>query len=133
MDDTRVTDEALTARIYLITGKRIMIDEDPAKIYQVSTKRLNEQVRRNLNRFPEDFMFQMNATEWGNLRSQNATSSWGGRRGFSYAFTEHGILMLSSVLKSDRAVLVNIQIMRIFVKLRSALMTQKTCLRRLRD
>ncbi len=125
MDDLRMPDEALTTRIHLIRGKRIMVDEDLARIYQVPTKRLNEQVRRNLMRFPDDFMFQLNSVEWTNLRSQNATSSWGGRRGMPYAFTEHGILMLSSVLKSDRAILVNIQIMRIFVRMRATLMTQK--------
>lgn len=125
MDEIHISDEALTTRIHLVRGKRIMIDEDLARIYQVPTKRLNEQVRRNLVRFPEDFMFQLKPTEWENLRSQNATSSWGGRRLLPYAFTEHGILMLSSVLKSDRAVLVNIQIMRLFVKMRTTLMTQK--------
>jgi hypothetical protein len=85
----------------------------------VETKRLNEQVKRNINRFPEDFMFQLNNEEFNNLKSQFATSSWGGRRNPPYAFTEHGVLMLSSVLNSDKAIKVNIQIMRIFTKVRA--------------
>ena len=90
-----------------------MLDNDLADLYQVETRRLNEQVKRNIDSFPEDFMFQLNEKEWENLKSQNATSSWGGRRKKPYAFTEHGVLMLSSVLNSDRAIQVNIQIMRI--------------------
>jgi hypothetical protein len=95
-----------------------MLDSDLAELYEVETRRINEQVKRNLNRFPEDFMFQLTEIEFENLKSQFATSSWGGRRKLPYAFTEHGILMLSSVLNSEKAINVNIQIMRIFAKVR---------------
>ncbi len=124
-DDLVAPDEALATRIFFVRGKRVMIDEELARLYNVPTRRVNEQVKRNLSRFPEDFMFQLTAGEWRNLKSQIATSSWGGRRKLPFAFTEHGILMLSSVLSSDQAVQVNIRIMRIFVKLRGALLTQK--------
>ncbi len=99
-----------------------MLDRDLAELYGVETKRLKEQVRRNFERFPEDFMFELTKEELKNLRSQFATSSWGGTRYSPMAFTEHGILMLSSVLKSERAIQVNIQIMRTFTKLRQALL-----------
>ncbi len=111
-----------------------MLDNDLAEIYQVSTKRLNEAVKRNADRFPKDFMFQLNEREFNNLRfqfgilnlrSQIATSSYGGRRYLSYAFTEHGVAMLSSVLRSRRAVQMNILIIRAFVKLREMLATNK--------
>ncbi len=108
-----------------------MLDDDLAELYQVETRRLNEQVKRNMDRFPEDFMFQLTEMEWENLKSQNATSSWGGRRKTPYAFTEYGVLMLSSVLNSDRAIQVNIQIMRIYAKLRETLMTNKDILLKL--
>src|SRR5213075_588593 len=108
-----------------------MFDEDLAQLYQVETRRLNEQVKRNSDRFPEDFMFQLTESEWENLKSQNATSSWGGRRKIPFAFTEHGVLMLSSVLSSDRAVQVNIQIMRIYTKLSQMLLTHKDILLKL--
>jgi len=98
-----------------------MLDQDLAELYDVETKRLNEQVKRNHNRFPDDFMFQLNNEEFAVLRSQFATSSWGGRRTNPYAFTEHGVLMLSSVLNSDRAIKVNIRIIRIFSKMREIL------------
>lgn len=105
-----------------------MIDNDLADLYAVPTKRLNEQVKRNAKRFPSDFMFQLTAEEWANLKSQIATSSWGGRRTLPYAFTEHGVLMLSSVLNSDRAILVNVQIMRIYIKFRKWMTTNKDVL-----
>ncbi len=105
-----------------------MLDRDLAELYQVETKRLNEQVRRNNKRFPSDFMFQLNLTETEILKSQNATSSWGGSRKLPYVFTEHGVLMLSSVLNSDRAIQVNIRIMRIFTHFRKML-TDNTELR----
>ena len=95
-----------------------MIDNDLAELYGVETKRINEQVRRNFERFPDDFMLQLTENEQENLKSQFATSSWGGKRKLSYVFTEHGVLMLSSVLKSKKAIQVNIQIMRIFTKIR---------------
>lgn len=95
-----------------------MLDEDLAIFYNVSTKRLNEQVKRNHYRFPDQFCFKIKAGEYNNLKSQFATSSWGGRRKLPYAFTEHGALMLGNVLKSERAVEVSIMIVRTFVHLR---------------
>lgn len=118
-------------RIYLIRNHKVMLDDDLAELYQVETRRLNEQVKRNIDRFPKDFMFQLTKAEWENLKSQNAISSWGGRRKIPSAFTEHGVLMLSSVLNSDRAIQVNIQIMRIYAKLRGMLMTNKDILLKL--
>ena len=110
--------ENITSLIYQIRGYKVMLDKDLAELYGVETKRLKEQVRRNIERFPEDFMFELSQDEHENLRSQFATSSWGGTRYAPMAFTEHGVLMLSSVLKSDKAIQVNIQIMRAFTRLR---------------
>lgn len=110
--------ENITGLIYLIRGQRVMLDRDIAELYGVETKRLKEQVKRNIERFPEDFMFELSTKEYENLRSHFATSSWGGTRYIPMAFTEHGILMISSVLKNDKAVQVNIQIMRAFMKMR---------------
>ena len=123
--------EKIASRIYLIRRMKVMLDRDLAELYGVETKRLKEQVRRNIERFPEDFMFALTKEELKNLRSQFATSSWGGARYSPMAFTEHGILMLSSVLKSERAVQVNIQIMRIFIKLREALLDNEDLRREL--
>jgi hypothetical protein len=111
------------SKIYLIRGHRVMLDHDLAELYQVATKRLNEQVRRNFKRFPEDFAFQLTDQEVMTLKSQIATSkvARGGRRKRPFAFTEQGVAMLSSVLKSDRAADVNVAIMRTFVKLREVL------------
>lgn len=108
----------ITSKIVSIREMNVMLDYDLAELYEVETKRINEQVKRNQNRFPPDFMFQLTENEVENLKSQIATSRWGGRRKPPYAFTEHGVLMLSSVLKSDRAVAVNIQIMRVYIQLR---------------
>ena len=110
-----------------------MLDADLAELYGVSTKRLNEQVRRNLNRFPPDFMFQLNEEEIEILRSQFATSKTGrgGRRYFPYAFTEQGVAMLSTVLSSEQAITVNIMIMRAFVKLREMVASNRDLARRL--
>ena len=108
-------------KIYTLRGKQIMLDEDLAEFYQVETRRLNEQVKRNSERFLEDFMFQLTKEEYENLMSQFATSSleqYGGRRKLPYAFTENGVYMLSAVLKSTVAVAVSIEIMRTFTKLR---------------
>ena len=116
-------DEAIASRIYFIRGQKVMLDQDLAELYGVPTKRLNEQVKRNADRFPLDFMFQLTDEEWHILKSQFATSrSWGGRRKLPQVFTEHGVLMLSSVSNSDRAIAVNIRIMRIFVKMNRLLM-----------
>lgn len=107
-------------RIFVVRGRQVMLDEDLADLYGVETKRLVEQVKRNLERFPEDFMFQLNKEEAAALRSQIATSNSGrgGRRYAPYVFTEQGVAMLSSVLRSKRAIAVNIEIMRAFVELR---------------
>ena len=102
-----------------------MLDRDLAKLYKVPTGRLNEQVKRNIRRFPEDFMFRLTKEEFKNLKSQFAISSWGGIRKLPYTFTEQGVAMLSSVLHSERAIQVNIIIMRVFVKLKQILSTHK--------
>jgi hypothetical protein len=121
-----VLQEVIENKIYLIRGHKVMLDKDLAGLYGVSVKRLNEQVRRNIKRFPADFMFQLNDRENEILKSQFATSSWGGaRRANLHAFTEQGVAMLSSVLNSERAIQVNIAIMRAFVKLKKNLVTYK--------
>lgn len=117
--------------IRVIRGQQVIIDRDLALLYGVETKRLNEQVKRNIERFPDDFMFQLNKEEVEILKSQNATSSWGGDRRLPYAFTEQGIAMLSSVLKSQIAVEVNIRIMRAFVSMRRFIITNSQLFQRL--
>lgn len=126
-----IPDEVLMNKIYLIRGQKVMIDSDLSDLYGVETRRLNEQVKRNIPRFPVDFMFQLSEDEFKNLKSQFATSSWGGRRKLPYVFTEHGVLMLTSVLNSERAIKVNIQVMRIYVRLREMIMLHKDILQRL--
>ena len=118
--DATVPMEVVKSKIYLIRGQKIFLDSDLAELYGVETRRLNEQVGRNSSRFPDDFMFQLNNQEFTGLISQFAISKpgRGGRRKLPYAFTEQGIAMLSSVLKSERAVQVNIAIMRAFVQMR---------------
>lgn len=123
-----IPSEVIASKIYLVRDKKVMLDSDLAELYQVETKRLNEQVKRNLSRFPEDFMFQLSTDEWNNLKSQNATSSWGGRRTNPFVFTEHGVLMLSSVLNSERAIEVNIKIMRVYNEIKEMLLTHKDLL-----
>ena len=123
--DSLVPVESITSRIFLIRGQKVMIDSDLAELYGVSTSRLNEQVRRNIDRFPNDFMFQLTDPEFSDLKSQIATSSWGGRRKLPLVFTEQGVSMPSSVLRSEQAVQVNIAIMRAFVQLREMLSTHK--------
>ncbi len=108
----------IQSKIYEIRGQRVMLDFDLAELYQVETRRLNEAVKRNIKRFPKDFMFQLNVDEWIILKSQFATSRWGGTRKLPYAFTEQGLAMLSGVLNSDIAIQVNINIMRAFVAVR---------------
>jgi len=125
---TVIPDERVIDKIFLIRGEKVMLDSDLAELYGVETRRLNEQVKRNIERFPEDFMFQLTGAEFENLKSQIATSRWGGRRKLPNAFTEHGVLMLSSVLNSDLAIKVNIQIMRVYTKIRSMLSTHKDLL-----
>lgn len=127
-----VPTERVESRILLIRGHKVMLDSDLAELYGVHTRVLTRAVRRNADRFPPDFMFRLNKEEFANLRSQFGTSSgWGGRRYAPYAFTEQGVAMLSSVLRSKRAVLVNIQIMRAFVKLRVMLATHTELARKL--
>lgn len=118
-----VPHEVIENRIYLIRGQKVMLDSELAGLYGVKTKNLNLQVKRNMRRFPGDFMFRLNEEEA--LRLQNATSKRGGRRYLPYAFTEQGVAMLSSVLNSERAIQVNIFIMRAFVRLRKILLTHK--------
>ncbi len=132
---TLVPIELIASKIYLIRDLKVMLDRDLAELYDVETKRLKEQVRRNIERFPEDFMFELTKEELKNWRSQFATSNQDimGLRIPPFAFSEHGILMLSSVLKSERAVQVNIQIMRTFTKLREALLDNKDLRRDLEE
>ena len=119
--------------IYLIRGQRVLIDSDLANLYGVETKRLNEQVRRNIDRFPEDFMFQLTTQEYEFLKSQIATSKQGsgGKQKLPLVFTENGVAMLSSVLNSKQAIRVNISIMRLFTRLRSFQMLEKDVVRQI--
>ncbi len=135
---TSETTKHLSKKIFFIRQHRVMLDSDLAELYAVETKVLNRAVRRNQNRFPEDFMFQVTETEVENLRCQIGTSSfertnsgYGGRRYLPLVFTEQGVAMLSSVLRSENAVLVNIEIMRTFVKLREFLLTNQELARKL--
>jgi len=135
----------IESRMYLIRGQKVMLDEDLAALYEVETKALNRAVKRNLERFPADFMFQLSAEEFATLRFQYGTSNLrsqivtsnekpagrGGRRYAPYAFTEQGVAMLSSVLRSERAIQVNIEIMRAFVRLRQMLATNAELSRKL--
>ena len=127
--------ETIEKKIFLIRNKKVTLDSDIAGLYGTETKVLNKAVSRNKNRFPEDFMFQLSNEEWISLRSYSGTSKRGrgGRRYLPYAFTEQGIAMLSSVLNSKRAVQVNIQIMRAFVKLREILSTHKELAQKLKE
>ncbi len=118
--------ELIEKKIYLIRGHKVMLDSDLAELYMVETKMLVRAVKRNIDRFPADFMFQLTKEEFDNLRLHFGTSSqWGGRRYLPYVFTEQGVAMLSSVLRSERAIQVNIAIMRAFVKLREILSAHK--------
>jgi membrane-associated protease RseP (regulator of RpoE activity) len=115
--------EIIVNKIYLIRGEKVMLDADLASLYGIAVKRLKEAVKRNVKRFPPDFLFVLSGEETINLRSQIASSSWGGARYLPYAFTEQGVAMLSGILNSDRAISVNIAIMRAFVQFRRALET----------
>jgi hypothetical protein len=128
-----IPQERIENRILLIRSQKVMLDSDLADLYGVSTKRLNEQVKRNRGRFPEDFMFQLTLEEGSILRSQFATSrlNWGGRRTRPFVFTEHGALMLASVLNSKRAMEVSIFVVRAFVRLRQLLATHADLARQL--
>ncbi len=124
-DNFIIPSERIINNIYIIRNRKVMLDRDLATLYGVKTKSLNLAVKRNMKRFPEDFMFRLNKDEFKNLRSQIETSSWGGTRFEPYAFTEQGVAMLSSVLKSDRAIQVNIQIIRTFTRIRELLATNE--------
>ena len=115
---TNLSPDKIQRRIFMMRGVQVMLDRDLAELYGVPVKRLNEQVRRNLNRFPDSFMFQLSTAEFANLKSQIATSSWGGVRKAPKVFTEQGVAMLSAVLNSHTAVLVSVAIMDAFVKMR---------------
>ncbi len=126
--------ERIERGIYFVRGQKVMLDTELAALYDVPTKRINEAVKRNEDRFPDDFVFQLTQDEAANLRSQIATSNTpGGRRYHPYAFTEQGVAMLSSVLKSRRAVQVNVEIMRTFVRLREMLASNAGLSRKLDD
>ena len=113
--------EQIANKIYHIRGVKVMLDRDLAELYDVETRVLNQSVKRHIKRFPDDFMFQLTNQEFKDLKSQFVTSSWGGVRKMPFAFTEQGVAMLSGILNSDRAIHVNIQIMRTFTKLRHML------------
>jgi hypothetical protein len=126
--------EVIERKIYLIRGLKVMLSNDLAGLYGVEPRVLVQSVKRNIGRFPDDFMFQLNPEEFKNLKSQIVTSSWGGiRRAAPYAFTEQGIAMLSSVLNSRRAIDVNIHIIRTFVKLREMISSHKDLARKLNE
>ncbi|RZK90575.1 MAG: ORF6N domain-containing protein [Pedobacter sp.] len=138
--------KSIQSRIYELRGERVMLDFDLASLYEVETRVLNQAVKRNIERFPEDFMFQLTATEWesirsqivtgsgeSNLKSQIVTSSWGGTRKLPSAFTEQGVAMLSGVLRSEKAVEMNIAIMRAFVDIRKILLKQSNINEQLKE
>ena len=126
-----IPDEFLTSKIYVIRDKKVMLDEDLAELYNVTTGNLNKSVKRNITRFPDDFMFQLIKKEFGNLLFHIGRPSWGGRRTPPIAFTEQGVAMLSGVLHSERAIKVNIQIMRVFTRMRKMLETHQEILKKL--
>jgi hypothetical protein len=126
-----LSDQVIAEKIHLIRGKKVMLDKDLAALYGVTTGNLNKAVKRNIRRFPEDFMFQLDHKDLGNLIFQNGISSWGGNRKFPFAFTELGLAMLSSVLSSETAVDVNIQIIRVFTRMRETLINHKDILLKL--
>ena len=126
-----IPDELVISKIIPVRGQKVMLDRDLAELYNVATGNLNKAVKRNLARFPDDFMFQLTSEEFKNLKVQNGTSSWGGNRKAPNAFTEQGVAMLSSVLNSERAILVNIHIIRVFTRMREMLLTHKDTLLKL--
>lgn len=125
---TLVAEQKILNRIYVIRGQKVMLDRDLAEMYGVATKAFNQNVKRNLERFPKDFMFALTEKEWENLRSQIVTSSWGGTRYRPNVFTEQGVAMLSSILSSPTAIEVNIRIIRVFTGLREHALTHKDIL-----
>ena len=133
MVNNLIPKERIENKIYLLRGQKVMLDENLAELYQVPTKRLNECVKRNIKRFPKDFMFQLTGKEIKILRSQFVTSRYGGRRYIPYVFTEQGVVMLSSVLNSERAIQVNIQIMRTFTRLRRIISSHRQLANKLKQ
>ena len=127
-----IAQDVIEQKIFLIKGQKVMLDRDLAVLYGVETKILNKAVRRNIERFPRDFMFQLTKDEFDNLKFQFGTSSWGGTRKLPLVFTENGGAMLSSVLNSKRAIQVNIQIMRTFTKIRTMLASNAQLARKLK-
>ncbi len=125
--------EIVVSKIAVVRGQRVMFAQDLAELYGVETKVLMQAVRRNIDRFPQDFLFQLTNQEFTNLRSQIVTSSWGGTRYLPYAFSEQGVAMLSSVLRSKRAVAVNIEIMRAFVRMRALIEGNRTLAKKITD
>ena len=128
-----IPDETLISKIYLFRNKKVMFDSDLAELYGIETRVLNQALKRNPKRFPEDFMFQLDEKEYEVFKSQNTMNAWGGRRSMPHVFTEHGVLMLSSVLNSSKAIDVNIQIVRIFTKMREMILTNKDILLQLEE
>jgi hypothetical protein len=131
MNEITIPDEIVMNKIFLIRGTKVMLDKDLAELYGVSTGNLNKTVNRNMKRFPDDFMFRLTKPEFDNMIFQTGTSSWGGTRKLPNAFTEQGVAMLSSVLNSERAIMVNIQIIRVFNRVRSLLETHAEILHKL--
>ena len=123
--------EDITRSILVLRGHRVILDADLAALYGVTTRRLNEQVRRNHSRFPDDFLLELTAQEFGHLKSHFATSSWGGRRKLPLAFTEHGAIMTATILNSPRAVEMSVYVVRAFVQLRELLSSNKELAKRL--
>lgn len=121
MAKTMISADAIGAQILIVRGHKVLLDSTLAALFGVPTRRLNEQVRRNRERFPEDFLIELNTAEFAHLKSQFATSSWGGRRKLPFAFTEHGAIMAASVLNSPRAIDMSIYVVRAFVRLREAI------------
>src|SRR5205814_38684 len=128
---TRRSSDLITRAILVLRGHRVLLDTELAALYGVTTRRLNEQVRRNRSRFPADFLFELSAEEFANLKSHFATSSWGGRRKLPWAFTEHGAIQAANVLNSPRAIAMGIYVVRAFVQLREVLASNKDLARKL--
>lgn len=126
-----VAEQKILNKIYILRGQKVMLDKDLAEMYGVETRVLNQGIKRNMARFPKDFMFQLSDKEFQNLISQNVTSSWGGTRKLPYAFTEQGVAMLSSILNSKTAIEVNIRIIRVFTKMREFALTHNEILMQL--
>jgi hypothetical protein len=129
-DLTPVPVESISRAILVLRGHKVLLDAELAELYGVTTRRLNEQVRRNRNRFPADFLFELTAEEFTNLKSHSATSSWGGRRKLPFAFTEHGAIQAATILNSPRAVEMSVYVVRAFVKLRELLSSNRELARR---